>query len=150
VLNFLRRLFTPPTRIDAEPKALSGVREDERIEDLYDEFCRTFCIRPGVKLMAHLEAEGVTRLIEWLHPRTPCAVPKSVIRLGVDGTRKGYNVWDQRGISMCYEGNWEQGGLPGPESLDALSVLAQVIGKPIKLYFQETQDGPYKVMEFEP
>jgi hypothetical protein len=128
-----------------------GVRPDESLDDLYAEFCRTFCHRPGVNFMDFLRAEGVTRMIAWLRPDSPCALPKGIIRLFVDATRKGYKVWEEPGpISMNYEGNWDQGGLPGQESLDAVSVLAQILGKPIKLYYREKPDGPLMVMEFQP
>ena len=129
----------------------TGVMPDESIDDLYEEFCRTFHFRPGVNFMDFLKAEGLTRMIEWLHPSTPCALPKGFIRLAVDATRKGSTFWERRGISMYYEGNWTPGGgLPPQESRDALSVLAQIIEKPIKLYYTEKQDGPMMVMEFVP
>lgn len=127
-----------------------GVREDESLDALYEEFRRTFTIRPGVKLIDFLEAEGVTQLIAWLQPSTPCALPKGFIRLAVDMTRKGNHVWEQRKIVMRYEGNWDRGGLPEQESLDAVSVLAQVLEKPITLYYTETPDGPLMVKIFEP
>lgn len=127
-----------------------GVRADESIDALYDEFRRTFCVRPGVRLMGFLEAEGVTRLIAWLQPSTPCALPKGFIRLAVDATRKGNNIWEAPCINMRYEGNWDRGGLPEQESLDAVSVLAQVLRVPIKLYYTEAPDGALMVMEFKP
>src|SRR5262249_30054197 len=151
MIGFLRKWFGKSPQAGSGPaSAAEGVRPDESLDDLYAEFCRTFCIRPGVNLMDYLRAEGVTRLIDWLRPSTPCALPKGFIRLGVDATRKGYKVWEQPGINMLYEGNWDQGGLPPRESRDALSVLAQVLGKPIKLYYREKPDGPNMVMEFEP
>lgn len=51
---------------------------------------------------------------------------------------------------MLFEGNWDRGGLPSQESQDALSVLPQVLGKPLKLYYRETPDGPDMVKEFLP
>jgi hypothetical protein len=128
----------------------AGVRPDESLDDLYAEFCRSFCHRPGVNFMDSLKADGVTRMIDWLRPDSPCAIPKAFIRLAVDATRKGNKVWEQPGLSMLYEGNWSQGGLPGQESRDAVSVLAQILGKTIKLYYRESQDGPLVVMEFQP
>jgi hypothetical protein len=146
--GFFRRWFgkSPQARGGA-----AGVRPDESLDDLYAEFCRTFCHRPGVNFMDFLKAEGVTRMIDWLRPDSPCALPKGFIRLAVDATRKGYKVWEVREpIYMNYEGNWDQGGLPGRESLDALSVLAQILGKPIKLYYREKPDGELMVMDFQP
>ena len=46
----------------------------------------------------------------------------------VNVTRNGGKFWELPGISMLYEGNWDQGGRPGQESLDAVSVLAQIRG----------------------
>jgi len=129
----------------------AGVRPEEGLDNLYAEFCRTFCHRPGVNFMDFLKAEGVTLMIDWLQPATPCALPKGFIRLAVDATRKGYKVWEgQEPIIMNYEGNWDQGGLPGRESLDAVSVLAQILGKSIKLYYREKPEGELMVMEFKP
>jgi hypothetical protein len=147
MLDRLRRLFgtAPPVE-----RGGTGVRPDESLDDLYAEFRRTFCHRPGVNFMAFLEAEGLTRLIAWLRPDGECALPKSLIRLFVDGTRRGVNVWDVPGLSLNYEGNWSHGGLPAQESRDALSVLAQVLGKPIKLYYTERPDGETRVLEFQP
>jgi hypothetical protein len=146
--GFFRRWFgtSPPVR-----GGTAGVRADESLDDLYEEFCRTFCHRPGVNFMDFLRAEGVTRMIDWLRPDSLCALPRGIIRLFVDATRKGTRVWEVPGpITMNYEGNWDRGGLPEQESLDAVSVLAQILGKPIKLYYTEKPGGPQMVMEFQP
>jgi len=146
--DFFRRRFgkSPPAEGGA-----AGVRPEEDLDDLYAEFRRTFCHRPGVNFMDFLKAEGVTRMIDWLRPDNPCALPKGFIRLAVDATRKGHKFWEVRQpIYMNYEGNWDQGGLPGRESLDALSVLAQILGLPIKLYYREKPEGELMVMEFQP
>jgi hypothetical protein len=143
-MGFFKKLF------GGTPASTQGVRAEESIEALHEEFCRTFCHRPGVNFMAILQADGATRLIEWLQPSTPCALPKGFVRLAVDGTRRGIKFWEQPGITMVYEGNWSNGGLPPQESQDALSVLAQILGKPIKLYYQQQENGPQMVKEFEP
>jgi hypothetical protein len=140
----------PATESASGASAASAVQDDETIEDLHEEFCRTFCHRPGVNFMEFLKAEGVTRMIDWLRPNTPCALPKGFIRLGVNFTRKGEKIWEKSGISMLYEGNWDHGGLPGGESLDAVSVLAQMLGKPIKLFYRETPEGELMIMKFKP
>ncbi len=145
--GLLRRWFGAP---QAEAQK-AGVGPEESLEDLYAELCRTFCHRPGVNFMEFLRAEGVTRMIDWLRPDSPCALPKGIIRLFVDATRKGTKIWEVQGpISMNYEGNWDHGGLPGRESLDALSVLAQILGKPITLYYTERAGGELMKMEFQP
>jgi hypothetical protein len=145
VTSFIRKLFgTPPPNETA-----GGGRPDESLEALHAEFCRTFCHRPNVNFMDFLRREGVARLIDWLHWETADPLSRSFIRLAVDGTRKGHRIWEKQGLSLLFEGNWDRGGLPGQESQDAIAVLAQVIGKPIKLYYQEKPDGPDRVLEFQ-
>ena len=145
--GFIRRLFgkTPPGEATAEP-----LRPDESLEALHAEFCRNFCHRPGVNFIDFLRRQGVTRLIDWLQWQTADPIAQSFIRLAVDWTRKSQNIWEKQGLSMLFEGNWDRGGLPAQESHDALSVLAHVLGKPLKLYYRERPDGPYMVLEFQP
>ena len=145
--SFIRRLFgtTPPTEATAE-----GVRPDESLEALHAEFCRTFCHRPQVNFIDFLRRQGVTRLIDWLQWQTADPLAQSFIRLAVDGTRKGHEIWEKQGLSMLFEGNWDRGGLPSRESQEALSVLAQVLGIPLKLYYRAQPDGPDMVLEFQP
>jgi hypothetical protein len=146
--GFFRRWFGSPPQGESRHE---GAQQEESLDSLYAEFCRTFCHRPGVNFMDFLRAEGVTRMIDWLRPDSPCALPKGVIRLFVDATRKGVKVWEVPGpIYMNYEGNWEHGGLPDRESLDAVSVLAQILGKPITLYYTERPGGEQMTMEFQP
>jgi hypothetical protein len=129
----------------------AGVGPDESFEDLYAEFRTGFCVRPGVPLIAHLEATGASRLVQWLSPASDCAVPKGFIRLAVDATRRGYKIWEgHEPIVMNYEGRWTHGGLPPTESLEALSVLAQYLGRSIKLYYTQTEGGSVMVREFQP
>lgn len=141
--SLLQKWFGPP--------APAGVRPEENLDDVFVEFQRTFCHRPGVNFVEFLQANGVTRLLEWLSPRSDCPIPKSFIRLSVDATRRGYRVWENRQpLVMNYEGNYSQGGLPAQESLDALSVLAQVLELPIRLYYRENPEAPLLVREFAP
>lgn len=144
--SFIRKLFgtTAPSEAAAE-----GVRPDESLEALHAEFCGTFCHRPQVNFMEFLQRQGVTRLIDWLRWETADSLAQSFIQLAVDGTRKGHRIWEKQGLSMLFEGNWDRGGLPSQESQEALSVLAQVLGKPIKLHYREHADGPDKVLEFQ-
>jgi hypothetical protein len=114
----------------------------EKIEDLYEEFCRTFCFRPGVNFMDYLKAEGHTDLIKWFHWTTPEPEPKAIIRLMVATTRAGQHVWDKKGLSLFHDGSWDRGGGPSDYTKDALSVLAKVLVKPIKVGYQEKQYGP--------
>lgn len=123
---------------------------DESLEPLHTEFCQTFCHQPGVNFIDLLRREEVTRLIDWLDWKTGDPLAQSFIRQAVEGTRQGQNFWDKPGLSMLYEGNYARGGKPSQESQNALSVLAQVLNKPVKLYFREQPDGPPLVMEFQP
>jgi len=147
--GFIRRVFgsaSPPSGARG-----ASARAQDTIDDaLFEEFCRTFCYRPGVNFMDFLKAEGVTRMIEWLRPATTCALTKAFIRLAVDATRKGQNIWEMPGLSMLYEGYWDPESLPGRDSLDAMSVLAQILAKPIKVFYREKVDGELMVMKFEP
>jgi hypothetical protein len=145
--GFFRRLFGTTPRCE---ESAEGVRPDESLEALQAEFCRSFCHQPGVNFMDFLRTEGVTQLSDWLRGDTTDPLAQAFIRLAVDASRKGHKVWEKQGLSLSYEGNWDQGGLPGQESMEALSVLAQVIGKPIKLYYREKPDGPDRVREFPP
>lgn len=54
------------------------------------------------------------------------------------------------GLSLLYEGDWDHGGLPCQESLDAVSVLAQILGKPIKIFYRTKPDAEVMVLVFEP
>ena len=147
MLAFLRKLFGSGAPV---PVAQNSARQDDEISALHEEFCRTFCHKPGVNFMAFLEAEGVTRMIDWLSPSTRCALPKGFMSFAVNSTRQGQNIWDMPGVSMLYEGNWDNGGTPPQPSLDAVSVLAQILGKPIKIFYTVKQGGEYMVMVLEP
>ena len=100
--------------------------------------------------MEFLKAEGVTELIDWLQWGTPEAEPKAFIRLMLEMQRQDKNIWDQPGIVMLVEGRWSQGGGPSRNSQDALSVLVQVLAKPIKVYYHKKPNDPLMVMEFHP
>lgn len=132
------------------PKASAAAQEGEQAKPDYEAFCANFCFRPGTRLMDFLQAEGVTRLQEWLHWSTPQAEPKAFIRLMLELMRRGQNLWDQPGITLFVDGRWSQGGGPSPESQQALSVLSQVLEKPIKVYYRKKPGDPMMVMEFHP
>jgi hypothetical protein len=135
---------------DDGPKGTASADEGEQAKPDYEAFCADFCFRPGTKLMDFLEVEGVTRLQAWLHWSTPEAEPKAFIRLMLELVRRGQNIWDQPGISLFVDGRWSQGGGPSGESQDALSVLAQILAKPIKVYYRQKPGDPMMVMEFQP
>src|SRR5262245_16391641 len=137
--GFVRKLFTPPPSIGATPaatlderdgnpgvaasiigaaedgpKGTAPAREGEHARPDYETFCAQFCFRPDTKLVDFLEAQGVTRLLAWLHWSTPEAEPKALIRLMLELMRRGQQIWDQPGISLFIDGRWSQGG--GPSS----------------------------------
>jgi hypothetical protein len=132
------------------PKGVASALEGEHAKPDYEAFCVNFCFRPGTKLMDFLEAEGATRLRTWLHWSTPEAEPKAFIRLMLELMRREQPIWDQPGISLFLDGRWSEGGGPSRESQDALSVLAQILQKPIKVYYRQKPRDPIMVIEFQP
>lgn len=143
-MRFLQKLVRK--RPGAEPG-----NAEENLDDLYCEFCKSFEVRPGVLLMDELRSQGRDELIEWLRPQTPCAIPKSLLRLFVPAARAGHRIWEKEGLSTNYSGNWtEGGGLPPPDSMKALGELATVLDKPVTLYFTKEEDGPFFETRFLP
>jgi hypothetical protein len=125
---------------------------EENLEEEHRLFCANFCFKPGVNLADFLKNEGVTRMIDWLDPRSMYPEPKAIIRLALDTLRRGENFWDQSGICMFVKGSRSDHGGPSQESQDAISVLCQITGMPIKVYYhdQPGPDAPLMVKEFEP
>src|SRR5947209_809489 len=155
MISFLRKLLGGSGQTSASAGAGSSgqqsghsVAPDEKIEDLYEEFSRTFCFRPGMNFMDYLKAEGHTDLIQWFHWSTQEPEPKAIIRLVVATTRLGQNIWDKQGFSLYHDGSWDRGGGPSDYTKNALSVLAKVLGKPITVYYTEKQDGPILLIKF--
>jgi hypothetical protein len=132
------------------PVMSASAGEGEEAKPDYQAFADTFHVWPGVKMMDFLDAEKVTRLKAWLHWSTPEAEPKAFIRLMLELMRRGVDLRDQPGLSLYVDGRWSQGGGPSQESQDALSVLAQVLQKPIKVFFRKKPSEPILVMEFNP
>lgn len=110
----------------------------------YETFCATFEFKPGTNLMKFVEANGITGLKRWLHWSNPEAEPRAFIRLALESARQGERLWEKPGISMYLSEK------PSRENQAAISVLAQVLEKPIKLYFRAPSDNSMAVMEFEP
>ncbi len=143
-MSLLRKLFGKGDAPAAEEKPRS-VGDDEPLEALYEEFCTTVCVRPGVLLMEHLKAEGHTELIEWLHWDTDQPEPKSLIRAAVAMARGGRGFWEVEGpVRMT-----RTEGSPPPHTAKALADLAKVLGLGITLYCEEP-DGGETVIEFPP
>jgi hypothetical protein len=140
-------------RINAgEPKGVAYAHGEENLEEEHRQFCESFCFKPGVRLMDFLKQEGITRMVDWLDWRSPYPEPKAIIRLALDMIQRGENFWDQAGICMFVTGARANRGEPAQESQDAISVLSQITGKPIKVYYhdQPGSDAPLMVKEFEP
>jgi hypothetical protein len=135
---------------DNSPKGTASALEGEHAKPDYDAFCAGFCFRPGAKLMDFLEANKVEQLSAWLHWSTPEAEPKAFIRLMLELMRRGHNIWDQPGISVFVDGRWSVGGGSSSASQDALSILAQILEKPIKVYFRQKPGAPIMFVEFGP
>jgi hypothetical protein len=157
MIGLLRKLFGrsrgTDTRSDPalSAKAAKDVRPDEPLEDVYKEFCATVCFRPNTNLMEYLKANGHTDLINWFHWDTTEPEPKALIRLFVSTTRRGDALWEKKGLTLYHDGGWDiTGGGPSQYTQDALSVLAKILQKSIKVGYTEKPDGPIIMMVFEP
>jgi hypothetical protein len=135
---------------DDGPKGVASAREGDHAKPDYEMFCAQFCFRPDIKLVAFLEAQGLAPLLNWLHWSTPEAEPKALIRLMLELLRRGHQIWNQPGISLFVDGRWSQGGGPSSDSQAALSVLAKVLEKPIKVYYRPKPRDPILFIEFRP
>jgi hypothetical protein len=153
----LVKAVTGALRPDGQPAAKAGnqkarteVGPDESIEDLYNEFCETFCFRPGENLMEYLRANGHTDLVQWFNWDTTEPEPKGLIRLFVGSTRGGHRIWEKQGISVYHDGGWDlTGGGPSEVTKRALAEFAKVIEKPITVFYREKPDGPVMQMVFQ-
>ncbi|MBI1901299.1 MAG: hypothetical protein HYS13_09330 [Planctomycetia bacterium] len=83
-------------------------------------------------------------------PQTPEPQPEAFIRLVVKLIQSGQHIWDQPGISFYLDGRWSSGGRPSNFSEEALSVLSQILERPIKVFYRESPEGQMMVMRFEP
>lgn len=142
----------PPSAVaNEQPLGVASAHESgEDVQREYEEFCQTFYFLLGERLIDFLVTNKVDRLSAWFHPSTPEPEPKCFIRFANDATRKGVQVWQQPGLSLYLEGRWDQGGGPSQYSRDCLSVLAQILGMPIKVFYRPTEDAELMVLRFEP
>jgi hypothetical protein len=174
VAGFFRKLFggraTPrPSRaadnLNANPLAiasLDGVSPDDLsgkahaagergIEREFARFRESFCFRPGENLVSHIEARRMAGLRDWLDWRSPEPEPKAFVRLALAMSDHGLHIWDQAGIDLYLHGRWDIGGGCTDESFEALTALAGVLGKPIKLFYKESAESEeYMVCPFKP
>jgi hypothetical protein len=139
------------TDVPDSPVGRSAACGEETAEQEYERFRAEFCFRPGENLMQYLEAQGMVHLRDWLHWQTPEAEPKALIRLGLAMMDRGLNIWEQPGISIFLLGRWSEGAGCSDETYDCLQTFAKLLGKPIKFFFQESEDAEgYRICRFEP
>ena len=146
--GFLKRLFGSKTP-ESPPAAASC--ENESLEAVYEEFCATFCHKPGRNFMAWARKNTEESFLKWLHWDNEEPEPKAMLRLLVDMTRNGQHVWElDKGFSMYHEGSWDRGGGPSQATCEGLNVLAEAFKLDFKVYFTEFEGGPYMVTRFSP
>src|SRR4051812_15977786 len=92
--------YTGRAQEEGAPRGSADEGEETQAE--FEEFCATFCHRPGTKLMDSVAAEGITGLQAWLDARNPNPLPKAFVRLALATMRGGENFWDQEGVSMLW------------------------------------------------
>ena len=152
-MSLLQKIFGRP--VPAAPTPTSSIvaaaahGEDTAAAE-YREFCDTFYVKPRVKFIDFIRRHRVQPLDDWLRPETTEAEPKALVRMMLQLTKEGTQIWDVPGLSLYLQGRWDQGGGPSPVSRDAISQFAQVIGKPVKVFYRVTEDGPEQVLEFAP
>jgi hypothetical protein len=138
------------------PIAVAGGYEGEAFGLEVDEFLARFHHRPGIRLLDYINDCNDERLRSWFDWRCPEPEPEAFVRLMLAMMRAGREVWDQPGIKLFLQGRWSQGPGPSQQSIEAISVLAQLIGKTITELYTETKkvdgpsDPPYKTLTFEP
>jgi hypothetical protein len=115
----------------------------------YEEFSALFCHQPGRNFMELLRSKQVSAIEAWLHWTRSPPEAKAFIRLMLEMRRRDQEIWQQPGISIFVD-DWCQRGEGSGESAAALSVLAQILEQPIKLYYQENPDTPMMVLRFDP
>ena len=168
--QFLKRLFsrrpkfTPEEALlDKDPMAVATVLDEQdgfagkaRASDvaqarvLHGDFVAKVCVRPGVRLVVHLQASGADKVVDWFWPETPEPEPKALAQLFVDLAHQGKTLSEQPGFDIFLHGRWSEGGGCSPASLEALQHLVKAIGKPIHLYYQEhPRDKKFKTTTIE-
>jgi hypothetical protein len=143
------------TGVAGSPVVAAGAYEGEEVRREYEEFAANFHHRPGVRLMEYIQENQDERLLSWLDWRCPEPEPKAFIRLMLAMMRAGSDIWDQPGISFFFQGRWSRGGEPSQRSQDRLSVISQIIGKPISVIYEIKPQPPVpqastRVLRFEP
>ncbi len=169
--QFLKRLFsrkpkfTPEEAVlDKDPMAVATVMDEQdgftgkaRASDvaqarvLHGDFVAKVCVRPGVRLVVHLQANGADKVVDWFWPETKEPEPKALVQLFVDLAQKGKVLADQPGFDVFVHGRWTQGGGSSDASFEALQHLVKAIGKPIHIYYQEhPRKEKFQITKIEP
>jgi hypothetical protein len=133
-----------------QDQAESRVRPEESIAELYDEFCRTFFIRPGVTLMDQLREQRNTQLLKWLHWNTLEPEPKAFIRLALECTRSGMSVWSREKVEWYIEGLPANDGGPSPASEEGLALLCKATGSAFDIFYTSRASGEIQFVTMEP
>ncbi len=118
----------------------------------HQEFCDNFCHRPDCNLVRdYVLAEDDRRLSAWLDWQGHEPEGRAFLRLMTAMMRAGENIWNQTGITLFRQGQWETGPEPTPISQDALSGIAQLIGKKITVFYKLSATADeMKFLRFEP
>ena len=147
--GFLKRLFGGKKE---EPAPASQVAcEGEPLEAVYEEFCATFCHKPGQNFMAYARQHADEEFLRWLHWDNEEPEPKALIRLLVDMTRNGQYIWDMKeGFEMYHHGGWDRGGGPSEETGKGLAILAEEWGVTFTVYYEETENGTMMYARYSP
>lgn len=138
-------------RLKVQPVAAAGY-ENAPVQLEYEEFREKFCHRPGIYLMRdYVLAENDRRLLTWLDWQGHEPEARAFIRLMLAMMRAGENIWDQSGVSLFRQGEWSTSPAPSRASQVALSVIAQLIAKPIRVLYKTTATAAEtQILRFEP
>ena len=142
----LKKLFEKTPQPPERPPLDDSTDPNESLEDLYREFCETFCVQPGIPLMSRIHAQPDHFLREWLRWDTNRPEPKALIRLGVSWARSG-RPWDSPPLDMYIEGEAADDGGPSDESVMGLSWFCKETGSPITIFWESLKDGQMHVQK---
>ena len=149
---------------DQNPGALAMVMDDqdgfagrahagdvEEARKIHGEFVEKVCLRPGMRLVEHLQSSGAGLVVDWFQPETLEPEPKALMQLFVDLSRRGQTISDQPGFDIFLQGRWSSGGGCSDASYEALMHLVKATGRPINYFFQESpRDEGYLITKIEP
>lgn len=135
------------------PIGTAAAYEGEAFQREFEGFFAVFCHRPGERLIEYIESSGDDRLRSWFDWKCPEPEPKALAGMMIALAHSGRNIWDQEGITLYLQGRWSRGGGPSEQSQECLSVISQLIGKPISVFYHPEPSRPpesMKVLRFLP